>query len=250
MKILSLNINNFAGRGVPKPSPKGSYTGFEFIREVRQWRGKPEHYVNADYVLSLISKESPDIVFLQEFDVTSSTSQRFIKNMIGLSYSVFYPDNNSEDSCKGHKSITIMFSKIPNIVVKSNSCLVSGSLKWVNVEVGDVLIAGVHFNYSMDYWNALEKFYSLNKGKKLLVIGDLNVCIPGTDRRARFDKLLSMGIVDIGMCDNTPTFVNGARLDYVLTSESVKDRVSLKVDSSPIKEGFSDHSSLIVSYND
>ena len=109
MKILSLNVNNFAGRGVPKPIIKDFNTWFEFRRAVTLWRDNEEHYRNAGCILDLIVNESPDIVFLQEFDVTSGVSVKFLSDVNSLGYRDMYPDNNNiRDSIKGAKSITIM----------------------------------------------------------------------------------------------------------------------------------------------
>lgn len=251
MKILSLNVNNFAGRGVPKPVIKDFNTWFEFRKAVVLWRDNVEHYRNAGCILDLIKENNPDIVFLQEFDVTSDMSVKFIRTMNLLGYEEKYPDNNKVDSGKGIKSITIMFTKLPNTIVKSNKNLVDGSLKWVNAEIGDLLISGVHFNYTMEYWDALERFYSLNKDRKLLVIGDLNVYIKGTDRRDRFDNILSMGIEDMwlysGGSNDTITCDTGARLDYALASKSLRDNIFITINDTPINRRFSDHNALIVS---
>ena len=251
MKILSLNVNNFAGRGVSKPIIKDFNTWFEFRKAVVLWRDKSDHYRNAGCVLDLIVSESPDIIFLQEFDVTSDVSVKFLLDMNSLGYEEVFPDNNSEDSIKGFKSITIMLTRISNTIVKSNKTLVDKSLKWVNAEIGDLLISGVHFNYTMEYWDALERFYSLNKDRKLLVIGDLNVYIKGTDRRERFDSILSMGIEDMwlysGGSNDTITCDTGARLDYALASKSLRDNIFITINDTPINRRFSDHNALIVS---
>lgn len=250
MKILSLNVNNFAGRGTPKPLVKDFNHWSKFMDAIDLWRDNVEHYRNAGCVLDLIVSESPDIVFLQEFDVTSDVSIKFLKDMKSLGHKEMYPDNNMKDSIKYVKSITIMFTKISNIVVKSNKNLVDRSLKWVNAEVDGILISGVHFNYDMEYWDALENFYSINKDKKLLVIGDLNVYIKGTDRRERLDDILSKGIEDMwvysGGSNDTITCDTGARLDYALASKSLRDSISITIDDSPINKNFSDHNALVV----
>lgn len=250
MRILSLNINNFGGRHDCKPLFKDYNNWFEFKRAVTLWRDNAEHYRNSGCILDLIKDKNPDIVFLQEFDVTSDVSIKFINDMNTLGYQEKFPDNNKKDSFVGVKSITIMFTRIEDVLVKSNKSLVDRSLKWVNSEVGGILISGVHFNYDMEYWDALERLYSLNKDGKLLVIGDLNVYMKGTDRRERLDNLLLKGMEDIwlytGGSDDTVTCYTGARLDYVLSSSSLKDNIEVSIDDSPINRGFSDHNALIV----
>lgn len=250
MKVLSLNINNFGGRDSYKPLLKDYNNSLEFRKAVISWRDSSNHYKNASCVLNLIREKNPDIVFLQEFDVTSDTSSKFIKSMRILGYIEKYPDNNATDSIKGTKSITIMFTKLRNIVVRSNKDLVAESLKWVNLEVGDILISGVHSNYDMEYWDALERFYLSNKDRKLLVIGDLNVHIKGTDRREGLDRVLSLGLIDtwtyLGGSDKIATCYTGARLDYALSSRKLVDNLSIEIDDSSIKNYFSDHNALIV----
>lgn len=253
MKVLSLNINNFGGIDSYKPLLKDYDNWLDFRKAVISWRDSKEHYRNACCILNLIREKNPDIVFLQEFDVTSDTSLKFINSMRILGYIKKYPDNNATDSIKGIKSITIMFTKLRNIVVRSNKDLVAGSLKWVNLEVDDTLISGVHFNYNMEYWDALERFYLVNKGRKVLVIGDLNVHMKDTDRREGLDRVLSLGLIDtwtyLGGSDKVATCGTGARLDYALASRKLIDDLSIEIDDSPIKYRFSDHNALIVEIN-
>lgn len=250
MKILSLNVNNFGGKDNFKPLPMEYDSWFEFRKAVTLWRDSREHYRNGGCVLNLIKDKNPDIVFLHEFDVTSDTSMKFLKSMKILGYTEKFPDNNMADSVKGAKSITMMYTKLGNIIINSNKDLVDKSLKWVNAGVDDILISGVHFNYNLEYWDALERFYLLNNGKKLLVVGDLNVHMKGTDRREGFDKILSMGMEDVwtylGGSEDTITCDTGARLDYALASKSLRDSLSIEIDATPIERGFSDHNALIV----
>lgn len=81
MKVLSLNINNFGGRDSYKPLLKDYNNSLEFRKAVISWRDSSNHYKNASCVLNLIREKNPDIVFLQEFDVTSDTSSKFIKSI-------------------------------------------------------------------------------------------------------------------------------------------------------------------------
>ena len=96
MKVLSLNINNFGGRDSYKPLLKDYNNSLEFRKAVISWRDSSNHYKNASCVLNLIREKNPDIVFLQEFDVTSDVYIKFFKRYDIFRYAstvFFFIDN-------------------------------------------------------------------------------------------------------------------------------------------------------------
>lgn len=98
-------------------------------------------------------------------------------------------------------------------------------------------------------------FYGINKKiQDIVIIGDLNVYAPGTERKRFFNRLLSIGMVDLWIEHNNPnhhyTYENGkncARLDYALISDDSWNSYNINiVDDTRGNNGFTDHSAIII----
>ncbi|NLG89807.1 MAG: endonuclease/exonuclease/phosphatase family protein [Clostridiaceae bacterium] len=119
------------------------------------------------------------------------------------------------------------------------------------------IIIGVHAKADRDYWNQLIKLFEetkeKNSEKKIIVIGDLNVFIPGTQQKKCFNTLLSKGLFDIwiemGNSNLDSTYVsNGVRtrIDYALVSDNGFNAYNVFKDDSVRLLKHSDHSAIIL----
>lgn len=262
MKILSININNLAGNTSERKPLLKDYKECSFYKILSKW-GKDVDFwrneyhenliENANKLLSYIKKVNPDIIVFQEYDYTSKPSKFLGSCLKDLSYIEVLPDAGNIKSTRGRKSITLMFIKDRDIVSYSNTGKIENNLRWVKVEIGDTLIAGVHFPLGgdfEDYWEELKRVYLKYKHRKLVVIGDFNVYAENTPRRVLLDELLSLGLKDLwlslGNPNDTVTHLK-SRLDYAFVTDKVFSlNPKASIDNNPVKEGFSDHSALIV----
>lgn len=119
------------------------------------------------------------------------------------------------------------------------------------------IIIGVHAKADSDYWDQLIKLFEEKREKnsetKIIVIGDLNVFIPGTVQKKYFHELLSKGLFDIwiekGNSNLDATYVkNGVRtrIDYGLVSDNGFNSYNIFKDDSVRLLGHSDHSAIIL----
>ena len=119
------------------------------------------------------------------------------------------------------------------------------------------IIIGVHAKADKDYWNQLIKLFEetkeKNSEKKIIVIGDLNVFIPGTQQKKCLNTLLSKGLFDIwiemGNSNLDSTYVsNGVRtrIDYALVSDNGFNAYNVFKDDSVRLLKHSDHSAIIL----
>lgn len=65
----------------------------------------------------------------------------------------------------------------------------------VELVVNQISILGIHASYNIDYWNYL--INHIRDNENYLMLGDLNVFKPETDRRAKFDELLQLGLKEL-----------------------------------------------------
>lgn len=116
---------------------------------------------------------------------------------------------------------------------------------------GEIII-GVHANDDDAYWEqliSLFKTLDMNKNeKKIVIIGDLNVYLPGTPQKRNFHKLLSEGLFDAwieaGKSNFDSTFVARTRIDYALVSDNGIDSYEVYKDDSIRSLRKSDHSAI------
>jgi len=107
-----------------------------------------------------------------------------------------------------------------------------------------------------DFWKTiicLFKELRKNNGRKVLIIGDMNVYMPGTKQKHMFNQLLSEGMFDLwiesGYSHHDATFETKnctTRIDYCLVSDNGFEMYEIKKDDSTRLLHHSDHSCLMV----
>lgn len=254
MKIISLNVNNFGGlhdKPLLKKYQSGPLTDWtSWNTAVDSWRLKYANKIcdNVAKIVSLI--KNYDIIFLHEVD-TNCPSWFQLHELMKESYN-WEPANGFIKSsyAKGRQSISCVFIKkefsykhktVPNFSKKQRN---------VELVVGQISILGIHAPYNIDYWNSLINHV---RGKEnYLILGDLNVFKPGTDRKAKFDELLQLGLKDLWIEQGedilTPTANTNCRIDYALSTPSLLlNGIKETIIDSIRQTNNTDHSAISVS---
>ena len=262
MRVLSLNVNNFGGINInEKPridqgfkDTNGAIDWNSFCYAVNCWRDNPTHDINATEILAHIKDYSPTIVILHEFDIGSRESKRVINDLNKMSFNIIYPNKTSaKDYLRSLSSITVMFVKDELLDSCKNPTELKRSNRWAEIQYIENVIIGVHVPYDENFWDTMIGYYEKNKNKKLMIIGDMNVYSENTDRRKKFDEILSLGAIDVWVAkknpSDTPTFNSGLRIDYALMTPSLyNDKVNIEIDHNIRRKGFTDHSSIIIEF--
>ena len=119
------------------------------------------------------------------------------------------------------------------------------------------IIIGVHAKDG-EYWEQLINLFVAQNNdygqKKIIIIGDFNVFVPGTIQKKFFYQLLSKGLFDVwiemGNSNLDSTYVkNGVRtrIDYAIVSDNGYNCYNMFKDDSVRLLGHSDHSAIILS---
>ena len=254
MKIISLNVNNFGGL-VSKPliqdySYNGKPSWGEWNNAVISWREKILWEFNVDAIVN--SVRDFDIIVMQEVDTNSDAFKSLIKRLD--EYSIVFPNKTSQkDFCRGYKSITVMFIKkhIDYEVVTDNFS--TKEMKNVEVIIDNKIVIGLHISMGdICYWDSLIKYYKMQKDKKILIIGDMNVFDCGTKQKEKFLELLKCGAIDAwvenGNDMNRPTANTGKRIDYAIMSPLFYEELhEITIDDNLRNKAITDHSAISMS---
>lgn len=116
------------------------------------------------------------------------------------------------------------------------------------------MIIGLHIPEDCnDYWNYLMAVHQkFPKNKRIIYVGDLNTYKPGTINKNKFYELLSKGLIDVwlekGNAHTKETFDANTRIDYVLITGKnfCNCKYEITIDDDVRKEGYSDHSAIII----
>lgn len=216
MQVLSINCNKFGGS---------------------LSNGKGEEY-NKQVVAKFISiidvfldLDDENVVFLEEINNANNKIECFENLFDSKVYTIHKPSRFDEFNNSKHPyGCTIAITKNNLFWKKSNSIFLEdsedGTLCYANksviLEHEDIVLIGIHMPYNMEYWDALIDYFCMNINKKIYIIGDLNVCDEGTDRKEKFNELTGKGAIDVWKnkgCDEKHITCNSdRRLDYLLTS--------------------------------
>ncbi len=232
MKILSLNVNNFAGPS-SKPLPENYKINDKvnwdlWNKAVDKWRKENSTSILKNVIDIVDMSKDFDIIFLHEVDTNCESwnnllrlmsEQYFLKPPNGFDLSKY-----SKGKCR--KSISCMFIK-KEIKYEYKDDNFLDLEKNIEIKIGDIHIIGLHMKYEINYWEQFIQKYESLKGEKLLIIGDLNVYDTDTKIRTKFDELLKKGAKDIwikqGESNDTPTCNTKRRIDYALSTPKLYD---------------------------
>ena len=114
----------------------------------------------------------------------------------------------------------------------------------------DYVIVGLHVTYDVEYWSAIIDYFKQHENEKIILMGDFNVYEEGTDRKKKFDELLSAGAIDAWVAlGNSPHKVTheSSRVDYALMSKNAYTGMKQMNVIDVIREmNISDHSAIYV----
>lgn len=239
MKIFSLNCNKFGG------SKEDNGRGEIFLKECM------------DNVILLaktfLSLEEDNIIILQEVPYGREEAKKFKEQFEKEKYKIYMPTH-----IKKLKSIsygcTIAITRNNAKWHQIDSLIVSEQYDYANKNVilanDDYVIVGLHVTYDEKYWSAIIDYFKQHKNEKIILIGDFNVYEEGTDRKKKFDELLSAGAIDAWVAlGNSPHKVTHreSRVDYVLMSQNAYTEVKQMSVIEVIREmNISDHSAIYV----
>ena len=152
-------------------------------------------------------------------DIITST------DLVDLVIGLHAPSHNDEKA--NFASVTPFWQSTIDLLDKINSykCL---NMFGINVKINDIIIAG-----------------------------DLNAYIPGTERKRFLNKLLSVGFVDLWIetnhLNNCFTYEDdnkGSRIDYCLINDESWKKYTIDIDDNTrTPNGFTDHSAIIITRN-
>lgn len=271
--ITSLNVNNFVGK------EEWMKLQGDSIKKKNIWNEQKEYYFN--YIKNhLISDE--DVVILheipyikekaysdkcgetkykrtviKEIDVQDEHKSEIFNELLAFCIQNGFEmliSNSDETSF----FITVAICKenmyqVDDTGFKSYKRRVVLIEKKVNPEE---IIIGVHAK-DAKYWEQLINLFILkNKDsgqKKIIIIGDLNVFVPGTAQKKLFYELLSKGLFDVwiemGNSNFDSTYARDGirtRIDYGLVSDNGFNSYKMFKDDSVRVLGRSDHSAIIL----
>lgn len=243
IKILSLNVNNFAGLNT-----KESYKN---RNKYSEWKAL-ERTSKATEIFAYIQQKNAVIVILHEFELYTEVTDSFTSSMEEIGYDIVpYEAHNYKNP-----SITIMFKKKELLYKKlenPHNLKSKKNLRASVIKTADCIIYGVHVpqKYDSDFWVEIIDFYKKHKKQKLVIIGDLNVYDLGTEQKKKYLKLLALNAKDAwlekGYNNLTSTHIKGKRLDYALvTPELYESLISIRIDSFLMNNNSTDHASLIL----
>lgn len=267
--ITSLNVNNFLGR-----KEWNELLG-NIEEKERIWEKNREYLFS--YIKSHINRDD-DLVILHEVPYVYETGYNYrgqlkykrsnVRCQIYLqllefckseNLSILYPDTVEVSyfrtiaiCCeKKYSNINsgVVFDEYKNriLVLKNN---VSGNKQ---------AVVGIHAPSTGNidkYWESLKELYrhlELQDYRNKIFIGDFNVYLPGTRQKKLFFELLSEGLVDLwiekGNSHKDATFEKGTRIDYALVSHGIYNEFEIYKDDDIRKDGYSDHSAVIIISN-
>lgn len=216
-----------------------------------------------------------DIVFLHE--VTNAGIEE-LKNEELTCLAPYYPDTARFKTIaivKNEKNIQNIELQ-PFILSQKNRTVFLLQSRTKKNEIVTDLIIGIHApagnkayedSSVIHFWESLIdmiknivsykclNFYGINrKIQDIVIVGDLNVYVPGTEKKRLFNRLLSVGMVDLWIennkLNNHYTYKKGeegSRIDYALISDDSWNSYNIKiVDDTRGKDGFTDHSAIII----
>jgi len=272
--ITSLNVNHFVGKENWLELQGKNTT------KINIWNGLKDYYFNY-FKNHLISDD--DVVILHEVPYIKEAP--YINKLGEIKYKrVVLNENeiNEEHKCEIYKEI-IEFCRQNDLEVlisegdETAYFVTIAICKKDKYEVFDAkfehykrrvvviakqcqpteIIIGVHAKADRVYWNQLIKLFEEtkenNRERKIIVIGDLNVFIPGTEQKKYFNELLSKGLFDawieMGNSNLDSTYVRDGvrtRIDYGLVSDNGFNNYNIFKDDSVRLLGHSDHSAIIL----
>lgn len=260
MRIISINVNNFGGT-IDKPLLKdykfNEKTDWDsWKNDVDIWRKNNSKIIekNVEQIVSTILDF--EVIFLHEVDTNCSSWNRLHEYM-SRNYH-WEPANgiNKDEYRNGRKSVSIVFVK-KNICYEYNSIpsFSNGSHRNIEIEIEDITLIGLHMPYDLDYWDKLISRFNnrIEKGKNVLLIGDMNVFDIETDRRKKLEKLYTNGAKDLwleqGEANDTPTANTQRRIDYALASDGIISKgAKTMIINSIRRNNNTDHAGVAVIY--
>lgn len=272
--ITSLNVNHFVG--------KENWMGLQGnkTKKINIWNEQKDYYFN--YIMKhLISDD--DVVILHEVPYIKEVAYTNQLGKTGYRRAIL-DDNKVKEEHKSHvykellgfcnqNDLEVLISEDDKtaffvtiaICKKDKYKVLDTKFKDYKMRVIVVaqkdqpkeIIIGVHAKADRDYWNQLIKLFEetkeKNSEKKIIVIGDLNVFIPGTVQKKDFNTLLSKGLFDIwiemGNSNLDSTYVrkgDRTRIDYALVSDNGFNCYNIFKDDSVRLLEHSDHSAIIL----
>lgn len=240
MKIMSLNVNNFAG-----VKCKEEYKEKNMLAE---WK-KLDKTQQATSILAYIQKVKPVITILHEFELNTEIANKFIDSMNLLGY-VIVPYENFNYI---NPSITIVFTKKELLYERLVNPHKEKSLRATVLKTADCIVYGVHIPQKYDevFWEELIDYYKQHKEQKIVIIGDYNVFDFGTKQKEKYLQLVALNAVDVwlesGHPNETKTHIKGKRLDYAFMSPVLfKCFYNMSIDTYLMENGKTDHAALII----
>ena len=247
VKIIDLNVNDFGGAENHLMEYKTINCHGKEVIDWKRWR-EVNKSIPLKRIFEYIKVIVPTIVILQEFELNNSKeSYDFIELMDKIGYEII------GNIPKYPVSMTVMFvGKELEYDIVELSDYRNG--REYAIKVGEYIICGIHIppNYDKDYWEKIIEFYEKWSKDSVMLIGDFNTYIEGTDNKKRFNEIIMQGAIDVWIkfenSDSTPTEKKyGGRLDYVIVSPNMyKAVVSMEVNSNIMEENISDHAALII----
>ncbi len=226
-----------------------------------------------------VERERPDVVCLQEIKASSDQVPAALCEMEG--YWCYW------HGCKGYSGVGLHVSRaispgrpeFSHPAFDYENRIVIARLPGVTVASMYVPNGGKDFPAKMQFLSAVEQFAAdLRGGEPLVLCGDVNVARTDMDvhpkerkpraigqlpeERAQLERILRHGLVDVGRAlepDNDQMFTwwapwrnlrqrnIGWRLDYVLASQAVFDRVRRCVVQKEV--GTSDHAPVLAEFD-
>jgi exonuclease III len=239
MKILSINCNKFGGS---EQNGKGEIYSEQIMSNL---------VLLAKFHLDL---DENNLVIFHEVNYRKEYYRKFKNKFCENAYKIHEPTNLDKIVAYG---CTLAITKNNTYWNKIDS-LGSNSKDYANKSVilthSDFIVVGVHVPYNMKYWDLILQYFKNKKDEKIIIIGDMNTYDEGTDRKEKFNKLVSYGAIDAwvekGGKKDKETY-SKSRLDYALMSKSAYSELkSIKIIDSIRNDNISDHSGIYIDMNE
>lgn len=229
MKIISLNVNQFLGKGCPQGISKENR--LRINEKILSLENKNKLY---DY----LEQNTNNLIFLHEFPsgkLRTSITDEFLKEL-KEKYTVFVPKNEKANF------MTIAITKSDNWEIDTEIYNYNESCglflnRFLPLKNGNLYVTGIHIpaidiikdgkiapnkEEAIDFWNDVIKYFKPTKNH--ILIGDFNVDADGTRQKNKYNILCQIARdvwLEYGSGDGN-TFVGNTRVDYAFASKNIK----------------------------
>lgn len=242
MNILSLNCNKFGGKN--PNNGKGEIYDELIVEKLTV------------IIKFFLDTNDKNVIFLNEINNAKDNMSKFKELFDEEIYTIHEPKNFEKFNKKNHPyGCTIAITKNNSFWQNIDSLYLEKDLSYANKSVilkhDDIILIGIHMPYDINYWDKLINYFLENTDKNIYILGDLNICADGTDRKEKFIELKNNGAIDVwvkkGNQELHTTYNKGGRLDYVLTSPKGYNTIKKMsyIDSFRLNE-LSDHSGIFL----